>query len=144
MSKNNSIINAVKRLERAGSENSKATQKLFEAALDVAYLIEKTVPVNVQLPRGYKVIRRYSNSGSELFLINSDGEYIDGTGRYLHGDFNCWIPEQKREAILDFAADIADGLLDEIAEFIEQQARKANEAAELLENSKEKEGDARE
>ena len=34
------IINALKRLERAGDENSLATQKLFEAANKVAELIE--------------------------------------------------------------------------------------------------------
>ena len=139
----NSVINALKRLERAGSEDSKATQKLCEAAAEVAEVIIKNVPVGVPLPRSYEVVKRHSNISYELFLINSDGEYIDGIGRYLHGDLQCWIPEQKRNVVLNFAQDIATGLLDEIADFIEQEAMKSNKATETLENSI-KEGEARE
>lgn len=144
MSNNNSVINAVKRLERVGSENSKATKKLFQAATAVAELIEEVAPVGVTLPRGYKVVERRSKLAPCLFLVNKDGEYIDGIGQHLHGDFHCWIPEQRREVILDFAADIADGLLNEIADFIEQLAMESNKATEVLEEKLAVTGEAHE
>lgn len=135
----NDIINAVKRLERAGSESSRTTEKLFEAATKVAEIIEKQVPVGVILPRGYKVVRVKSNVSSEIFLAVVDSwncecvtGYIDGIGRYLHGDFSCWIPEQKRDIILQFAKDIANGLLDDIAEFLENRSKEENNFADIL------------
>jgi len=140
----NGIINSLKRLERAGNENSRATQKLFKAANDVAAFIEEAVPFECELPRGYRIEKVRSNVGSASFLVK-EGEfgcdYIDGIGGYLHGDFHCWIPEQKRSAILQFAEDIATGLLDEIAEFLEKRADKSLSAAEVLTDAIKK-GDA--
>ena len=141
------IINAVKRLERAGDENSKATKKLHEAAREVAYKIEAVAPVGVLLPRGYRVERVKSNVGSDEFLtLRGDrdeyqrGEYhyywIDGCGRYLHGDFHAEVPAQTRTGSLRFAKDVAEGLLDEIAEFLEQRKAESEKAAEVLENAK--------
>lgn len=132
------IQDAIARLQRAGDENSKATKKLHEAARNVADLIEQNAPVNVTLPRGYKVLRYKSNVGSQLFLKSGhtdeygDGDMVDGCGCYLHGDFNCWIPAQTRECSLQFARDVAEGLLDEIAAFIEARKTESEKAAETL------------
>jgi hypothetical protein len=135
------VINAVKRLERAGDENSKATAKLHEAARNVAALIINRVPVGVQLPRGYRVKKVKSNVGSAEFLTlrGEQGEYgeydyywIDGTGGYLHRDFNAAIPAQTRAGSLRFAKDIAEGLLNEIAEFLEQRKAESESAAAAL------------
>jgi len=134
----NSIINALKRLERAGSENSRATQKLYDAAIEVACFIEKNVPAGVDLPRGYKVKEVRSNIGTALFLVKEtdfEFEYIDGLGDYLHGDYNCLIPGQKRATILKFAEDVATGLLNEISEFLHARAKKSLEGAEKLTNA---------
>lgn len=136
----NSIINAVKRLERAGSEHSRATKKLFEAATEVAELIEEIAPVGVPLPRGYKVIKEKSNIGVARFLVRGDDdsykiEYIDGIGDYLHNDFHCWIPGQKRETVLEFARDVADGLLDEIADFLEKRTQESEIATTILQSA---------
>lgn len=136
----NGITNAVARLTRAGGENSRATEKLHEAAKTVALLIEQEAPVNVTLPRGYRVVRRRSNIGSEKYLVVGDLDkpyddgltYIDGTGGYLHGDFSCPIPNQTRAGSLQFAADVADGLLDEISAFLEAWAVEADRAAGIL------------
>jgi hypothetical protein len=138
------IIDAVKRLERAGDENSKATQKLHEAASTVAEIIEKQAPVGVWLPRDYKVVRIRSNVSSEVFLIGGkdpygDGNFwVDGIGRYLHNDFQCGIPSQTRAGSLKFAKDVAEGLLDEIAEFLEQRKAESENAATVLEQAAEK------
>jgi len=143
--KKNDVINAVKRLERAGSEYSRATQKLYEAAREVATFIENQVPVGVKLPRGYYVKRIYSNISSEKFLcrdmVGENGLetcYIDGIGGYLHGDFRCCIPRQNRTAILKFAEDIANGLLDEIAEWLEARTAKTNDSIKIFEGVKKK------
>ena len=143
------IISAVKRLERAGDENSKATKKLHEAAYNVAQLIIKIVPLGVKLPRGYKVRHIKSNVGSADFLTywqptpsdkayserpDLEGEtmWIDGQGSYLHGDFNAWIPNQTRAGSLKFAKDVAEGLLEEIAEFLEKRKAESEEATSAL------------
>lgn len=145
------IINAIARLERAGSENSRATKKLNSAAITVADLIERTVPVGVVLPRGYRVRKIKSNVGTALYLVRHAGtdkeaeqqfgvkipfeDWIDGTGGYLHGDFNCEIPAQSRRGSLQFAQDVSEGLLDEIAEFLEQRAQESEQRALLLEQA---------
>jgi hypothetical protein len=139
------IINAVARLERAGSENSRVTNKLHAAASTVADWIEGQVPVNVLLPRGYRVKRVKSNVGYTDFLVresketNEYGEpvllWIDGTGVYLHGDFHAAIPSQTRHGSLLFANDVASGLLDEIAAWMEKLAAECDSAAKVLENA---------
>ena len=135
------LMSSLKRLERAGSESSRATQKLHEAASEVPLAVQKMVPEGVELPRGYTVRRVHSNVGSECFLTYygetaemeaPDDLYVDGCGGYLHGDFHCPIPSQTRETSMHFARDIAEGWLDEVAAFLEQRAAKATSAAEGL------------
>lgn len=123
---------AIERLNRAGAENSRATQKLHEAAGDVAQLIINIVPRATVLPRGYEVIRRKTNVGSADYLVNTHEEYVDGDGCYLHGDFNCWIPARNRETSLLFAKDIAEGLLEEITVWLESRKLESEQAAEVM------------
>lgn len=132
------IITALKRLERAGSENSRATKKLHAAAETVAGAIINSVPdhmVGELLPRDYRVVCHTSNVGKTYFLVREGEEhyYIDGFGGYLHGDFHVFIPPQKREGSLLFAKDIADNLLDMIAEHVEASMVKIMNAANILE-----------
>jgi len=130
------IIDAVKRLERAGAENSKMTKKLKDSAKTVAEEITSSVGEAKILPRGYRVVERVTNLSTELFLVHEGeygDEYIDGMGQYLHGDFNCWIPEQTREACFRFANDIATGLLGEIAELLEKETSKQKNSSRILE-----------
>ncbi len=135
------IIDAVKRLERAGDENSKATKKLHDAAATVAEIIERVAPLGVSLPRDYRVTRVRSNIGSDVFLLGGKAQYgdaefwVDGIGRYLHNDFNCDIPAQTRSGSLKFAKDVAEGLLDEIAEFLEKRKQDSEQAATVLEQA---------
>ena len=139
MENNMNTIDALKRLERAGNENSKATKKLHEAAEEMALVILKKVPADVTLPRDYRKVRVTSNVGEEYFLVlyRGDIEYwIDGTGSFLHGDFHAEIPAQTREGSLTFAHDIATGLVDEIAELLEERSREAGQASDLLERAK--------
>ncbi len=137
------IIDAVKRLERAGGEHTRTTGKLREAARQVALEIQKSVPEGVDLPRGYRVVERGSNIGREFYLespltpegSSEDFFYVDGPefGAYLHGDFGAWIPGTPRSVVLRFAADIAGGLLDEITVWLEARAAEDTNASATLE-----------
>ena len=136
----NKVVNALKRLERAGSEHSRATEKLHAAVRVTAAEVIRIVPEGVELPRGYRVRSIQSNVGNDYFLTyrsrdNGTWEgadetfdaYVDGCGGYLHGDFHCPIPPQTRTKSLTFAKDVATGWLDELAAWLE--ARAAEDAA---------------
>ena len=142
------IIDSLKRLERAGSEHSRATEKLHEAVRVVARLVEEIVPDGMELPRGYQVRAVSSNVGTETFLTrwgyagedyDEPGDaYVDGTGGYLHGDFSCPIPAQSRGVSLAFAHDVATGWLTELAEWLEKRAAEDAEATATLIQASEK------
>ncbi len=141
-----SMIDSLNRLQRAGSEHSRATAKLHESVRDVADLIERTVPHGVLLPRGYIVHDMSSNIGSTTLLFRRTGTYDEWTGdeeeqcidynggRYLHGDFGTDVSgyRQTRASSLRFAADVADVLLDEIAAFLTARAQEADAASAQL------------
>lgn len=151
------LMNSLNRLQRAGDNGSKATKKLHEAASTVADEICKSVyaarAVGEKLPRGYRVVNVRSNVGDNDFLTLDSGKknlragdsefgydefidnhtfWIDGTGSYMHGDFHCMIPDQEREGSLRFAKDIAEGLLDEIASFLEARETEAEKMSVIL------------
>ena len=151
------LLTALNRLNRAGSESGRATQKLHEAAKTVAneicVSVYRAAAIGVKLPRGYRVRNVRSNIGNADFLLldtgrpsDADIEYqmdngteilwIDGTGGYLHGDFNASIPDQTREGSLRFAKDTSEGLLNEIAEFLETRATACERAKALLDAAK--------
>lgn len=133
------LIDSLNRLQRAGAENSRATAKLHEAVRDVADLIERTAPHDAVLPRGYIVREIYSNVGATTLLYHKSGDdenCIDYDGpRYLHGDFSMDMScdRQNRRLSLQFASDIATGLLDEISAFLEARAEQADAATARLE-----------
>jgi hypothetical protein len=141
----NSIINALKRLERAGKDNSRATQKLREAAIDVAQFVIDSTPrafICKELARGYKVLGIESNVGKEYYF-RVRGTGYDCTSRFLciakghyqHGDFNAWVDAATREDVLSFAADVANGLLDEIATQFEAATVQDASATDTLKNA---------
>lgn len=119
------LINALARLERAGAENSKATAKLHEAIKVIAAQIKDSVPSNTDLPRGYQVY-----SSNTAYYLGKQGDFIEPYGE------RDWIKidwSQSRKASLQFAKDVADGLLDEIAAWLEERAAKATEMTTVLE-----------
>jgi len=126
---NNEIINAVKRLERAGSENSRATQKLKDACKQLGEFIEKQVPHNVRLPRNY-IVKETSNSYYLVKIKNAFayGEEVEYFGNTITDPYK----EPSRLLCLQFAKDIAEGLLDEIAEFLEKRKEESEEAEKIL------------
>lgn len=135
----NNIINAVKRLERYGDENSRTTEKLREAALTVAEFIIQQVgrPYSI-LPRGYR-IEEFTISGGERLILIAPATWCSGelesfflideelhpTESY-HWDDYIYCKRPSKYTLLKFAEDISSGLLDEIADQIKE------ENAELL------------
>ncbi len=146
MNKSNKLLAAAKRLEKAGKENSQATERMHKATAWVASWIEDHVPAGLELPRGYRLRMVRSNLGLAKFLTLPfvmqtkfqpvDCEYwIDGIGGYLHGDLYCGIPGQTREGSLQFAKDISEGLVEEISQFLEDRAKLSDQASAILEKS---------
>jgi len=135
----NSIINSLKRLERAGQENSRYTQKVREATSEVADLIAtcsiSPLTENLTLLRELDIypLGKYSfiRGMQGKVLIKLNDEILNPSG-YLPSD------GPSRNTCLEFAKDIADGLIDAIAEEVEVENRKLQEAEEALENAKKK------
>lgn len=140
---NSKTITALHRLARAGGEHSRTTQKLKEAAAELAYFIAEElegIPCGVRLPRNYIVIavKPNANIGTWYYLATADkyGDavgYLNGTGEYLAGDVTCWVPACTRKAALKFAADIASGWLDELADWLASRSAKDAQATDQLE-----------
>lgn len=130
MSETNSIIDALKRLERAGDENSKTNAKLYKAAGDAGYAIAVIVDAaglrGYNLPRGYVVRTIKQSEGEEIGLckrIAEAGTAIDfelGQGGYV-GAAGVQSLGRHRAIVAQFSEDLAAGLMHEIAEFIEQE-----------------------
>ncbi len=133
-----SITDDLKRLERAGSETGRMTEKLREAACASAKRISASVPdeaLGAELPRGYRVHSHdYGQWGTYHYLYNPTGECIEGSGGYVGGDFDYhWPSIPTRQAVLDFARDISGGLLGEIAGWLEDRSAVEAEATAELE-----------
>tara|TARA_Y100000310_G_scaffold208417_1_gene209011 strand:+ start:347 stop:763 length:417 start_codon:yes stop_codon:yes gene_type:complete len=134
------IVDALARLERAGQEHSRTTQKLRNAAVVLAAHVCTIVPEGVGLPRGYRVARLRSNVDSELFLEapwrsdewEESAPLLNATGGYLHGDFSMPLPIVTRDDVLRFAGDVAGGWLTELAEWLERRCDTAQAAAKVL------------
>lgn len=147
----NSIIDAVKRLQKSGGENSRMTEKLKDAANRVAYLIIDECPPYINLPRGYSVVKCMDING--YMMINPSDtwqwclripvffdDYSERTYYILGPTINGSDPFKDirytpadRTACFHFSKDISEGLMDEISEFLENRAKKTEQAIEQLE-----------
>ena len=150
MSQNNSIINSLKRLVRVGSETSIVTHKLRIACNEVAKKIVEIMKskcedaekegcssefVQVQLPRGYRLILIDTKDTKLWTIINhSQDEFIhhpyNRSLGYMSGDMT-------RGDALQFAKDIAEGLLDEITEVMESEKNHMSDATKEIEQVRE-------
>ena len=129
-----SVIDDLKRLERAGSESSKTVGKLIDAAESVVFLIIDTVRPSllnrkIQLPMDYCVYLLEGEEeewGTRLHHALSKGRHC-----FYSGD-----PEENgmgRDVALVIAKDVAEGLIGKIAEMVEAQAKKDIEITKQLE-----------
>lgn len=120
------VIDALKRLERAGAEDSRATQRLVEAAGVLgrhiaAHLPPETAPqVNEYDHLLYPLPRSFAVRGESLVRFwDRDPDY----DRPVDAD---------RETALFFAREVATGWLDELAEWLEARTAEADESAATL------------
>jgi hypothetical protein len=144
----NSIINSLKRLERVGSESSKATEKLKDACIEMADYITSLSGIAdrvadipdglIELPRGYAVGWPGCDRRSDVYLYSAPNSNhyglrhaISSRDADLRGTLGL-----DRYIALKFAADIASGLLDEIADWLESRTKKDNEASEQIKNAR--------
>jgi len=150
-----SIIDSLKRLERAGGENSRMTQKLKDAAQEVAKKIIEECPNDIELSRGYKVIKCIYPDAHLMIDPNDGWDWclktkktsgytmddrwyvfgVDEKGHTNNPEYEGLIPA-NRETCLQFAKDLSEGLLDEIAEVLEKRAEESKRAVEEFEKDR--------
>jgi hypothetical protein len=138
------VITALKRLERAGSEDSRTTEKLRQAARLLSEHVVSQLTDNVigecrlrrepdhdepapdrELPRGYALMKRYKADGSNYLVL---ANWREPAG---------WVPvDHDRQSALAFARDVANGWLDELAGWLEARAAEAASAAQTLEQAR--------
>lgn len=162
----NAIINSLKRLERAGEENSKTNQKLKDATYKVADIIAKQLDAVLGLERtrgdylnGEELAHEDILEEYDLFIrrfwSDSDGWYekamlqkgdcclniTKAEMQQLDDSYDDhYLRETHRKDALIFANDIANGLLDKIANLIEEKIAEMKSTLDILEKqiSKEK------
>lgn len=143
----NNIINSLKRLERLGQESSRTTEKAKEAARKVARKIfDELNPILID-----RAERARENSNifmkriyGKLFFVKEDSDphicfdVDDEMNEYNWIDYSLEkdIDNIHRDVALGFAKAIAEGLIKEIADFIESAGQEAEKAQKILENSK--------
>lgn len=129
--KDNSIINSLMRLKRAGAENSKTTQKLKESVEEVAGMLDKIIYPLISWGRDYpkytfyRIIGKlyYTNAG--LIWDHDEKADLMNINNYLLCPKEEYV---RRECALSFSKAIAEGLLDEIREWVEKETEKNNAA----------------
>jgi hypothetical protein len=120
------IINALRRLERIGSESSRQTEKLVTAVERVADLVTSFEELRraaltgggppVALPRGYNV--SVAGPNGEIWLDSPRGRFLN-----LRPD---------RDSCLDFARDVATGWLSEVADWLRARGADSDSALGLM------------
>lgn len=148
----NSIINSLKRLERAGEENSKTNEKLKIATKEVADFIVAQFNIDpisdfeegfiyyFDLCDGYYIsfygnsthFKKYLQKGS--YFLNSCDDDI----RYWSCYYYRPVEPIHKGGCLKFADDLSNGLLDKIADIIEKENIICKSASDIFEKEIEK------
>jgi hypothetical protein len=129
---NTNIINSLKRLERAGSEQSRTTEKLIEAARALSEHVVEHLPNDVQLGAnvyGDEMVERLLPRNIAIDRQCQLAYWDHMIGRYVAVD-------SSREKALRFAHDIATGWLDELAEWLEKRAAEDATATATIEQAR--------
>ncbi|HEY4364349.1 MAG TPA: hypothetical protein VGN17_25515 [Bryobacteraceae bacterium] len=140
------IIDSLKRLERIGSENSKTVEKIIEAAREmeakiVSQFRRQRNEIFISASRlAMNIAREERNSLNEAaasFGVASDHLHdldykIINQSDLIIGKTNEQVWANRSAALL-FSKDLANGLLNVIAEYISQEAKENEAALEALE-----------
>ena len=122
------IMNSLKRLERAGSEHSKAAEKLKQATVDVAGTIARILHETGITADGLGGVQLPGRIGYTWF----EGPVLE---MYSEDSVETLSAEPSRAACLAFAEALAGGWLDELAGWLEQQTDKDEAAREHIEQA---------
>lgn len=126
----NSIINSIKRLERAGDERSKATRKLCDAAFELCDYLLKTLPSNFSV---LEADWREKDDPSYVLRIKGDSDLtIEHMGTYCN--YGEWH-NITRGMAQGLAQAVAEGLLDKVAAELERQKKGAEQATETTKSA---------
>lgn len=136
------VIDALKRLERAGDESSRSTKKLVDAAITLAKAIEPMCPAYVKLPRGYEVVRLCTQDSANIRYLaklntphHEFGNAVFGAASNETDGYDYFAPASRIDA-LTLAKDVADGWLAEVADFLLARAKENIGACEKIESAK--------
>jgi hypothetical protein len=104
------VIDALKRLERIGSEHSETTRKIIEAAGELSEKIASFYPSST--PEWTVIVQEVNETASEVitYSLGPDPRKQERPLRLYNPKLGCFVDE-GREAALRFAQDIANGLL---------------------------------
>jgi hypothetical protein len=132
-----SIIDSLKRLERIGDENSKTTQKLIQAADELASTIAKQFAVqgteHFELPTRFrKTGSNFEETGFLPYAIDQ-GCLVFGTGYACEG-----YVARDRENALAFSRDIANGLLGLLAEILAERLKDTTDGLAAIQTANQK------
>ena len=127
------VIDALKRLERVGSENSKTTEKLIQAAAALAAAIAGMY--NPGTDELIQVISDWSYDAQGLPIQGSHSmNYMISGGILVNGHDYTYVA-QNRDAALAFSSDVANGLLDLITENLQTRKEQSQGGLSILENA---------
>ena len=124
-----SLITSLNRLERVGDANSEANKKLLAAAADVAAEI-----LRIATPT---LLEDHRDEGGRILLLGkySAWQYRDDWFLLLMSGGNGLIVGEHLGASRQFAADVAAGLLDQVATWVEARTTEVADAAAALESA---------
>ena len=127
---------ALEKLTAAAQKDARITDSVRRAACRVAAMVEERAPAGVWLPWDYEVVDTAIEGGfrAKFLVKHHEGNnefFVDSDDK----DNPSWIPAQTREGVMEFAQDLADGWLDELAEFLERRAQRAQDALSVLDET---------
>jgi hypothetical protein len=140
------VIDSLKRLERLGAENSKTIEKLISAAREIEMVIAKLYQASrVNLIQGQEILRRV---GPEALQEGIDPQWAARANYHV-----IWTPVPQllepstnrrvsadRDAALNFASMIANGLLKLLELDLRQRQYVDEKALEVFQSAKTKLG----
>jgi hypothetical protein len=136
------VIDALKRLDRAGAESSRTSKKLIDAAITLANAVGEKCPTYVELPRNYQVVKLGTqDAGYNWYLAkmntqnHEEGNAVFGNPSNYNGYWDYFGKANRADA-LQLAKDIAEGWLDEIGSFLEKRIAENSDATTVIETAK--------
>ncbi len=125
-----SVVDSLKRLERAGSKDSAQTAKLVGAVEALAAHLGAYIPEDETLPRDYRLVA-YTDYSQPVGGAKRREWHLQ---RWDY-DHQRWEGTNWRESALLVARDVATGWLGELAAWLEERTTQDTTAVETLKSA---------